>query len=219
MTRKFFMAGGWLAAFVLWTLGVCTVDVQAIGPCSTAVGLATINGWFHHLTGVQMPLYTITDWLGLVPIGICMGFAVLGLCQWIKRKRMLNVDFSILALGVFYLIVMAAYLFFESVVINYRPVLIDGSLEASYPSSTTLLTLCVMPTAAMQWKKRIRNRALRKSVSMLNIAFTAFMVIGRLLSGVHWLTDIIGGMLLSTGLVTAYHAVCEGGECGMRNCK
>ena len=204
MTRKFFMAGGWLAAFVLWTLVICTVDVQAIGPGSSIVGLATLNGWFHHLTGVQMPLYTITDWLGLVPIGICMGFAVLGLCQWIKRKRMLNVDFSILALGVFYLIVMAAYLFFESVVINYRPVLIDGSLEASYPSSTTLLTLCVMPTAAMQWKKRIRNRALRNGVSMLNIAFTAFMVIGRLLSGVHWLTDIIGGMLLSTGLVRLY---------------
>jgi undecaprenyl-diphosphatase len=99
---------------------------------------------------------------------------------------------------------MAAYILFEYLVINYRPVLISGILEASYPSSTTLLVLTVMPTAMLQLKERIQNRAFRNCVLVLIAAFTAFMVIGRLLSGVHWLTDILGGILLSAGLVGLY---------------
>ena len=73
-----------------------------------------------------MWLYTVTDWLGLVPIAFCLGFAIFGLAQWIKRKSLLKVDLSILALGGFYLLVMATYVLFEYVVINYRPVLIYG---------------------------------------------------------------------------------------------
>jgi undecaprenyl-diphosphatase len=102
---------------------------------------------------------------------------------------------------------MAAYVFFEIFVVNYRPVLIDGVLEASYPSSTTMLVLCVMPTAVMQLRRRIRHRTFRRVVSFTLIAFTAFMVIGRLISGVHWFTDIVGGALLSASLVTLYHTV------------
>ena len=153
-----------------------------------------------------MTLYVITDWLGLVPVAFGFGFAILGLAQWIKRKHILKVDYSILILGGFYIVVLAAYLFFEEVVINYRPVLINNYLEASYPSSTTLLVLCVMPTANMQLNNRIKNYNLRRIVSCTIKAFTAFIVIGRLLSGVHWLTDIIGGLLLSAGLVAMYDA-------------
>jgi undecaprenyl-diphosphatase len=207
MKRKLGIALGFLAAFILWTLAVSCLDVQAIGPRDSAVGFATINGWFHSLTGVDMTLYTITDWLGLVPVAFGFGFAILGLVQWIKRRRIRRVDRSILVLGGFYVAVIAAYLLFEELAVNYRPVLINGCLEASYPSSTTLLALCVMLTAAMELWGRIRNTALRGAVTAVILIFTAFMVIGRLLSGVHWLTDIVGGILLSGGLVTGYWAV------------
>jgi len=149
----------------------------------------------------------MTDWLGLVPIFVCMGFAILGLTQWIKRKSIRKVDRDILALGGFYILTIAAYLLFENVVINYRPVLINGYLEASYPSSTTLLVMCVMPTAVMQLRCRIKNKTLRCCVTAIICTFIAFMLIGRLVSGVHWFTDIVGGVLLSTGLVTLYCAV------------
>ena len=155
MKRKLGIALGFLAAFILWTLAVSCLDVQAIGPRDSAVGFATINGWFHSLTGVDLTLYTITDWLGLVPVAVGFGFAILGLAQWIKRKSICKVDRSILVLGGFYILVMAAYILFETVVINYRPVLINGYLEASYPSSTTMLVMCVMPTAVMQLLGRI----------------------------------------------------------------
>lgn len=208
--KKFCIALGLLAAFALWTIAISLIDVQAIGPQGSTVGFATLNSMVHMLTGVHMQLYAITDWLGLVPVAFGFGFALLGLAQWIKRKSILNVDRSILILGAFYIVTLAAYVFFESYVINYRPVLIEGYLEASYPSSTTLLVLCVMPTAMMQLRGRIKQPIFGKCVSIAITAFITFMVIGRLISGVHWLTDIIGGILLSAGLVMIYDSLIGG---------
>ena len=195
---------GILAAFALWTVLVHSIDVQAIGPNGSSVGFAALNKAVHETIGVHWGLYKVTDWLGLIPIGFVFGFAVLGLVQLIRRRSLFKVDRSILVLGEFYIVVMAMYLLFEEVAINYRPVLIDGNLEASYPSSTTMLALCVLPTAMMQLKSRIRHIAVRRAVLVTLGALTAFMVVGRLISGVHWLTDIIGGVLLSVGLVMLY---------------
>ena len=203
-TKILSAALGALAAFALWTVLLRFVDVQPIGPDGSRVGFASINGAFHALTGVHWTLYTLTDWLGLVPIGIAIGFAVLGLVQLLRRKSLLKVDRDILLLGGFYLVVLAVYVLFETVVINYRPVLIGGKLEASYPSSTTVLALCILPTAMMQLQTRIRREAVRRAVLGILAAFTVFMVAGRLISGVHWLSDITGGVLLSAGLVMLY---------------
>ena len=205
--KNFGIAAILLGAFVVWTAAVQLVDVQPIGPQGSTVGFATVNSWVHNLTGVHMSLYTVTDWLGLVPIAFAIGFALLGLIQWVKRKHLRQVDFSILVLGGFYLLVMAAYVLFEVFVINYRPVLINGCLEASYPSSTTMLVLCVMPTTLMQLNARIKSQTLKRWGGFGITSFILFMVIGRLLSGVHWFTDIIGGALLSAGLVMLYYSI------------
>ena len=205
--RQMRIALGLLAAFVLWTAAVSLMDIQPVGPNGSTVGFATINRFFHGLTGVHWWLYNLTDWLGLLPLGFMMGFAILGLVQWIKRKSLFKVDSSILVLGGFYLVVIGAYAFFEGYVVNYRPVLINGYLEASYPSSTTLLVLTVMPTAALQLAKRIKQPVRKKWITAAIGAFTVFMVVGRLLSGVHWLTDIIGGGLLGAGLVLLYDSL------------
>ena len=208
MKRKSFYIGlGLLVLFIIWTVALQFVDVGAIGPQGSSVGFASLNKIIHNITGVNMSLYTITDWLGLVPICFIMGFGILGLCEWIKRKKLFKVDYSILTLGGFYIIVMLAYIFFEMYVVNYRPILINGILEASYPSSTTMLVMCVMPTAIMQFNLRIKNKGLKKCVNILITAFVVFMVIGRLVSGVHWFSDIIGGALLSSGLVLMYRFI------------
>lgn len=195
-----------LAAFAVWTFLIQTVDVQQIGPRQSAVGFATINGWFHRLTNVHWMLYTLTDWLGLVPIVVCLLFACVGLAQLVQRRSLLKVDLDILLLGVYYVLVIFAYLLFEMVPLNYRPVLIEGILEASYPSSTTLLVLSVMPTLHFQAERRLKNSALRRCIRVLTVLFSVFMVVGRLLSGVHWLTDIVGAILLSGGLFLLYKA-------------
>ena len=220
MKQKNFLAAAiTFAAFVLWTILVSTFDVCPIGPNNSSVGLAGINEFVHALTGVHFLLYNLTDWLGLVPIGVCLGFAVTGLVQWIKRKRICKVDSDILVLGGFYVITFGVYLLFEFLVINYRPVLINGYLEASYPSSTTMLTLCVMTTAGMHLKKRIHNKMISQIVTIVIHGFTAFMVIGRFLSGVHWFSDIVGGVLLSTCLVMMYRFICQWKEDHNEICK
>ena len=194
-----------ICAFLLWTILICFVDVSAIGPNGSRVGFATLNKAIHNLTGVNMILYVITDWLGLAPIFTALCFSILGLIQLVKRKSILKVDRSIISLGVFYIAVIIVYIMFEYVVINYRPVLINGYLEASYPSSTTMLTLTVMITAIIQLRSRIKTKSLKTVITLIIALFTAFMVIGRALSGVHWITDIIGGILISLGLICMYY--------------
>lgn len=204
--RILFTGACLITAFVLWTAIIMSVDVQNVGQRGTAVGFAVFNTWFHELTGVHMRLYTVTDWLGLVPVAVCMCFAVLGLIQLIRRRSLFRVDIDIILLGAYYILVISGYLIFEMIPINYRPVLIDGILEASYPSSTTLLVLSVMPTLILQTERRIKNKTVRYSIYAFAVIFSVFMVTGRLIAGVHWATDITGSILLSLGLFELYHA-------------
>lgn len=205
----FALSAAFIVAFVLWTLLVSWVNIKPIGPNGSNVGFAKLNGFVHEALGVHMTLYVITDWLGLVPVGVGFVFGILGLVQWIKRKKFSKVDFDILALGGFYIVVALVYILFEIVTINNRPVLINGYLETSYPSSTTMLVMCVMPTLIMQLNNRIKSKALKIVLDVLISFFITFMVIGRLISGVHWLSDIIGGILISTGLVLLYYATVK----------
>ena len=209
-TKKHLWTGlGLLLTFALWTLLIRCVDLQATGPNGTRIGFAALNVWFHRLTGVHMTLYTITDWLGLVPIAVCLGFGVLGLVQLLRRKSVRLVDPDILLLGGYYVLVIAAYLIFEMLPINYRPILIEGRLEASYPSSTTLLVLSVMPTLKLQIDRRSNRPSVKTLTDAFAVLFSAFMVVGRLISGVHWATDIIGAAFLSFGLFYIYRFCVE----------
>ena len=192
-----------LAAFALWTALVHLVDVRPVGQNGTDVGLAAFNVWFHGLTGVHMVLYAITDWLGLVPVAVCLGFGAMGATQLVGRRSLLAVDPDLLLLGVHYVLIAAAYLVFEAFPINYRPIPIDGVMEASYPSSTTLLVLGVMPTLAYQAVRRMKSSLAKGAVASV-ATFSALVVVGRLVSGVHWATDIVGSVLLAAGLFAMY---------------
>lgn len=205
--RILFLGSIFIVVFIIWTLVIQKVDVQPIGVKGTNIGFATINCWFHKLTGVNMVLYFITDWLGLIPIFVCMIFGGVGAVQLIDRRSLFKVDYDIIILGIYYIIVILGYLIFEMTPINYRPILIEGVMEASYPSSTTLLVLCVMPTLVEQANRRLSKITVKRVVKVLVICFSTFMVLGRLISGVHWITDIIGSIMLSVGLFCIYKAV------------
>ena len=204
--RLLIIGSMFVIVFTVWTILIKTIDVRQVGVNGTTTGFSTINTWFHKLTGVHMSLYVITDWLGLIPIFVCMVFGFIGLIQLIKRRSLFKVDIDIIFLGIYYIVVIFGYLIFEMIPINYRPILIQGIMEASYPSSTTLLVLCVMPTLIEQGSRRIKNVIVNKSINVFAISFSAFMVLGRLVSGVHWLTDIIGSIMLSVGLFSIYRA-------------
>ncbi len=208
--RMIALSGILFLVFILFTGIVLFVDVQPIGPDGSSVGLAMINQAFAKQVGVHLLWYQITDWLGLVAIGVALGFAVLGLVQLLTRKSIKKVDSQIIVLGVFYGLVILIYAFFEIIIVNYRPILMDGMLEASYPSSHTILVLCIMSTALTMFDYLLsRKKALRYILSAAAVIIMAVTVLGRLICGVHWLTDIIAGMILSAALVTLFYAVIQ----------
>lgn len=205
--NNFGVTVGLLVLSILYTVAVMFIDVRPIGPQGSVVGFAKVNQYFHTLLGTNILLYNITDWLSIPILFIMLGFAMAGLVQLIKRKSLLRVDSSILILGGFYVLVFLVYLFFEFFVVNFRPVLIQGILEASYPSSTTMLMMCIIPTAIMQFQRLILVKRLRNLVNSFCGIYASFMIIGRVLSGVHWITDIVGGILFSTTLVMLYYSI------------
>ncbi|MEE1038489.1 MAG: phosphatase PAP2 family protein [Eubacterium sp.] len=202
--RFLFVGVVFILLFIIWTAMIKNIDVQPVGPQMTYVGFAKFNSWFHDLTGVHMELYTLTDWLGIVPVAVCLIFGTFGFSQMIGRKSLFKVDKDIILLGIYYVIVIMGYLIFEIIPINYRPIAINGIIEVSYPSSTTLLVLSVMPTMIFQTNLRLKNSFMKGAIQGCVILFMTFMVTGRLISGVHWFTDIVGGVFLSAGLFHIY---------------
>ena len=204
--RNYAVTASLFLAFIVFTVVITKVDVRPIGPDGSSVGLATLNRLVSERLGVNLFWYALTDWLGLVPIMFACGFAALGLGQLARRGRIARVDPDILLLGLFYLVVIGCYALFERLVVNYRPVLLDGSLEASYPSSHVIVALCIMATAMMQFHRRLGNRRLVRALDLFCVLIIAVTVIGRLVSGVHWFTDVLGGLILSAALITLYRS-------------
>lgn len=203
--KKFAWAGVLLAAFVLFTIAVAAVDVQPIGPAGSAVGFATVNGFMFDRIGVHLVWHQITNWLGVTALCPVFVFAMMGLYQLIRRNDIRKVDRRLIALGAFYALLTVCYLLFEVIEINCRPIILNKELEASYPSSHVMLVICVVVTAAMQLRSLLPGRKqLRRAVGMIAWVISAVTVVGRMLSGVHWFTDIVGGVLASTAMIALY---------------
>ncbi len=198
-----------LALFVALCVCLKLLDVEAIGAGGTDVGLATINAAVHDFFGVNMLWYDITDVLGLVAIATAAGFAVFGLCLLIRRKSFKRVDLDMWLLGAFYVLVIVLYVGFELVPLNYRPIDMGAGAEPSFPSTHTMIVVCIMGTAVYQFWRRIKNAVWRYIAVIVSLLVAAVTVCGRLVSGVHWVTDIIGGILVSLALCLLYIAVCE----------
>ena len=205
------ISGGLFAALIV-LLG--KYDVAQVGPGGTSIGFSRINMTVHELTGVNWTWYEITDYLGYLALCVCALFGLAGLIQLVKRRSLLKVDRTILRLGVFYIVVIGLYVLFEKVIINYRPVIMPGETapEASFPSSHTMLIICVMASAAMAARRYVRNKGLRSLISAVCTIIILVTVLGRLYCGVHWLTDIIGGVLLSICLISLFSAFLYAGK-------
>ena len=188
---------------VLFTILVCTFDVKNVGLNGTRLGFSSLNKQVFETIGENSLCKSVSDVLGYFALGLVAIYGLVGLYQLINRKSIFKVDKEIIILGIFYIIVLALYVLFDKVALNYRPVLENGQLEASFPSSHTLLTICVCISAIFINNKLFKSD-MTKIFNYLLVLITFIAVICRLLSGVHWFTDIIGGIVISCALIMLF---------------
>lgn len=196
-------------SFIIFTILVKTIDVKPIGPNSTSVGFSTLNGFMFNKIGVNMIFYQITEVLGLIPILMAALYGIKGIIQLVKRKSLFKVDSEIIILGIFYFITIIIYLFFEKFIVNYRPVLMGGKLEASYPSSHTMISIFISLSAIIVNGYLIKNSDINKRINIFILIIMLAIVVGRTISGVHWFSDILGGLLISSFLIKSFDTVLK----------
>ena len=206
MKKNLIMSILLLMSSIIFILLLKNVDIKCEAVNNSCVGFATINQFIFNKIGVNMLWYTITDWLGIVPILMAMVYALVGFRQLMKRKSIKKVDFELIILGIFYIIVISIYILFEKYIINYRPILINGFLEASFPSSHTLISICLCGSSIIINNKLFKN-SFTKIVNIISIFIIIITIIGRFISGVHWFTDIIGGILISSFLLLTFYSI------------
>lgn len=188
--------------FLAFTLIVAFADVSEIN--GVKVGLSAMNAAYYKAVPFNNVLYKITSYTQFVCVLGALFFFVSGIVQWGKRKSLLKVDRNIAALGITYAVTIVFYVLFEIVAVNFRPVNLHNKAEASYPSSTTLLSIVFFSTAYFQILKYIEKLWLKITLVSVNFVLMLFLVIGRMLSGVHWLSDIFGAMLLGGAILSTY---------------
>lgn len=212
--RTLFFSAALFLLFIVFTALVATVDVAAGAAPGTKIGFSHLNLAFFNTTRpdgtVNSALYSLSDVCGKIALLEAAAFAAYGVVQVIKRRSLKKADADIYVLAAAYIVLALFYVAFEFIVINRRPVLLEGGeAEASYPSSHTMLACTIFDTGIVMLCRRIRgNNA--KAFKILTVAVSAALmlatVIGRALCGVHYLTDIIGGLLLSAAVIALFAA-------------
>ena len=205
--KKYLAPAFWGLSFIIFTILVKVIDVQPVGAEGSLIGFAGLNTAVFSLLGTNHFCYLTTQLFGVLAILVAAVFAVLGFVQLLKRKSLLKVDREILMVGIVYALVIILYLLFEKLAINYRPLILDEGLEASYPSTHTMLILTILGTAIQLAGKYIKNPKAALAVKLVCILIMWLTVIFRLVSGVHWFTDIIGGVLISLSLISLYKSL------------
>ena len=194
-----------LVSSIIFIVLLKRIDIKCDAVNNSCIGFSTINQFIFNKIGVNMTWYVITDWLGIIPILMSMVYAIIGLKQLIKRKSIRKIDKEIIILGIFYIAVISIYILFEKYIINYRPILMNGFLEASFPSSHTLMTICLCGSSIIINNRLFKNK-FTKIVNVISLFIIVITIIGRLISGVHWFTDIIGGILISSFLLMLFYS-------------
>lgn len=209
MKKKLLVAAIFTGLFVCLALALKNFNVEAVGPQGSTVGFAQVNSGVFNTFGESKLWDKITDVLLIVSFLTALVFFVIGLRQLIKRKSLKKVDRELYALAGLYVVVGILYILFDKIVINYRPVLVDDKLVASFPSSHTLASCTLLWSAAIVLGKYVKNVKLRRALQITCVVLPLITSFGRIFAGMHWLTDVLGGIFLSGALVFAFWSVIE----------
>ena len=147
----------------------------------------------------------VGDVLLILVLAAVAGFALAGLTQLIKRKSLKKVDSEILAMIPSLVLMVAIYFVFEKVwILNYRPVMVNGVAEPSFPSTHTLVAVTVLGMIMLALPKYIKEKKTRTLIDVALLIVMAVMAFSRVASGMHWATDVLGGIVFGIDLVLVY---------------
>lgn len=210
MVKKFWLLGMMLLSAVLFSMAVTLVDVASIGPEESKVGFSTLNKAVFSSLGENMKWDKITDVIVVVSILMAGIFLLIGVIQWLGRKSLKKVDKEILGLGLVLVLIGVVYIVFEKfLTINYRPILENGVLEPSFPSTHTLVTVTLLVVAMRIFTKVLQDKKTRIFLDIILVLMMGLMVFGRLAAGMHWLTDVVGAILWSGVIIMVYEIFFE----------
>lgn len=204
--KDMLVTGTLLLASMLFTMLVCTMDVAAIGPKGSQIGLSALNQFVFQHIGVNSLWDKAGDVIMAAALLVAATMAIRGFLQLFRRKHILKVDTGILMAGGIYVVCVLCYFIFEKASLNYRPVLVAGVLEASYPSSHVMIVTLIMTTTCLYLRTSCKNTKLLQNIC---IAVVVLIIITRILSGMHWFTDIIAGLLFASTLTMVYVSVVD----------
>ena len=192
---------------IIFTVLVKVIDKGAIGPNDTVVGFQAINDYIKNMFPFNNTLYKITKYAGFIPLIFGLYYAFIGFMQLVKKKSLKKVDSKIYLIAGFYIVVLILYVLFDKIAINYRPVIIDNELEPSYPSTHVLLAMCFCLSSVIISKYYMKKDTIRKIVNIATWILMLFIVVGRMMCGCHWFTDIVGGVLISLALLNIFNTI------------
>lgn len=209
-----------LVIAVVFTILVTKVDVKTVevkpiegvtqeGVLTTEVGFATLNQAVSNKVGFSETFYKISKYAGYLALILVAFYGFTGLIELLQKKSLKGVNKVLYALAAFYVCVAIVYVVFEVLVINYRPVDLGEGLEASFPSSHTLLALCVCGSSLIVSKYVIKKENFKKCLNIISWVVMILVVCTRILSGVHWITDIFGGVLISLFMIQVFSCVVK----------
>lgn len=207
-SRASLIAGGvFLALFAALTVSLVFVDRQPIAGDGSLVGLATFNLNARAILGQSDLMEKVSNLLLVIPAASALAFAVIGVRQLVQSRSRAGVDRNLWWLLALYGAMLVLYVLFNCISPNNRPILEDGMCEPSFPSSHTLLAVTMCGSAMVQAVRRLRAGGWRTVVLVVLAIGMVGIVAARAMAGVHWATDILGGILLGAALVAFYHAI------------
>lgn len=147
----------------------------------------------------------ITDIILISSILSLSVFAILGLCQLFSRKSIKKVDRSLLAMFIPLILMAVAYFVFNHFLIwNVRP---NGSGEASFPSSHVMVVSTIFFCIALILPQYIHSKLACASLNLLMLLLIVFTAIGRVVSNMHWMSDVFGALAFSAIFAFVYFLI------------
>ena len=182
-----------------------------------SINLRALNNGFRGLFGYEQggyfrSLYLITEGLGVVSILACLFWTGMGIKDLIKYRDINDVDKSIFATWLLYVLALIVWRVTLKISVSYAPVSVHpkSALVVSFPCGNTFLIIISMCSSIYLIGYFLEEK--KKLVLALRVACIAILALGiilRTISGVNWLTDILGAIGFAVPAVVLYSFICE----------